>query len=77
MRGLMLATMLMVAGTADAGAWAIVGSGGRSCRDWTSDGRAYGDGPVTAASQNALQEMSWVLGFLTGVDFIQETTATI
>jgi hypothetical protein len=63
MRGLMLAAVLLVAGTAEAGGYMMIGSGIESCGTWTSVRRSVGDGrPITQASDRAAQEMQW-LGF--------------
>lgn len=73
MRGLIMAMALLVAGMAEAEAYALVGSGLVSCGTWTADRRAYErPGPATHSSQSELQDAAWVVGFLSGIGFMGE-----
>lgn len=68
MRAVILAAMVLIAGVAEAGAFAFIGSGALSCGAWTANERGYVPGGLpNQAFQNDLQDKEWVLGFLSGV----------
>lgn len=68
MRVLMLSAVLLLAGTAEVGAATNIGAGASSCASWTVDRHSVVLGaPISDASQRALQDMQWVVGFLSGI----------
>jgi hypothetical protein len=57
--------------SAGARAYMMIGSGLDSCGAWTAHQIDYNkSGRVTLGSQAVLQEVGWVMGFLSGIGFI-------
>jgi hypothetical protein len=72
---LILAAVLTIGDAAAAHTSQIIGSGVSSCGAWTANRREFAPGrPITQGSQNALQEMQWVLGFLSGIGNISDAS---
>jgi hypothetical protein len=58
----------MMTGATDANAFRALGAGTYSCGSWTTHRPEFGVGRVvTHGSQIALEQMQWVIGFLSGV----------
>jgi hypothetical protein len=67
-RFLVIVTVLLTIGATEARAYTIAGSGSRSCGSWSEHNTQYREGgPSTKASQHAVEDSAWVLGFLSGV----------
>jgi hypothetical protein len=65
----------LVCGAAPARAYNVIGGGVDSCGTWTADRGAYvPGGPATQGGQAALQDVQWVLGFLSGVSMMGALT---
>src|SRR4051812_14663298 len=57
----------------EAEAYMLIGPGLSSCGTWTTYRRAYQPGgSATSGHAQALENMQWVLGFLSGIGFVGE-----
>jgi len=79
MRYFLLLTVLTVglmSGVTEASEIQILGAGLQSCGAWTAHKRAYRPGgPVNLDSQSALEDGSWVVGFLSGIGMVHDKGA--
>jgi hypothetical protein len=70
MRGLVLAVALLIAGTAEAGASAIIGAGASPCGAWIENRRDLTPGRL--GHQKSSQDKTWVPGCLSGIGFVNQ-----